>query len=132
VLVVVILGSVGRWLPVEADIPVSVAVSFVVTAHVTGSAAGSMSRLLGAKPLVWLGLVSYSLYLWHLPLVVVAAEVWGLDRLGTAAFAVPTAIVLAELTRRFVELPMARVKERWVRTRPVSRPSSAPATAALE
>ncbi|GAB3886567.1 acyltransferase [Terrabacter terrigena] len=129
---IVITGAVLRWLPGDADIPAAVCVAVLVIAHVTGHGEGALSRLLAFRPLVWLGLVSYSLYLWHLPLVVLAADVWHLGSLGVAAFALPTALALAELTRRLVEEPAARVKERWVRARTAPGMLGDPAPAALE
>lgn len=63
-------------------------------------------RVLAARPLVGCGLISYSLYLWHWPLLALLAE-WPagggrLARLGAVALA----FVLAWLTWRFVEQPL--------------------------
>ncbi|GGM03322.1 acyltransferase [Streptomyces fumigatiscleroticus] len=67
-------------------------------------------RLLGQRPLVWLGGLSYGWYLWHWPLLVVAPAALG-DTDGTAG--VPLALVLcavalgpAWLTLRLVENPV--------------------------
>ncbi|RYF63892.1 MAG: acyltransferase, partial [Comamonadaceae bacterium] len=62
--------------------------------------------LLGARPLVWIGLISYPLYLWHWPLLSFAQIVVG----GTPSDGVRTglmaaAVLLAWLTYRFVERP---------------------------
>ncbi len=65
------------------------------------------SRLLAAKPMVWIGRISYPLYLWHWPILVFAKIVKGkvltpTDRMG----AVAAAFVLAYLTYRFIELKL--------------------------
>jgi len=117
-LAMVMAGVALHWWPMDVDIPAALLASFVVTAHVTSGSDSTMTRLLGGSWLVRLGLMSYSLYLWHLPLLVLARDVGGLGRLVGAAVAVPIALVLAELTRRYVELPMAKLKERWVRVQP--------------
>jgi peptidoglycan/LPS O-acetylase OafA/YrhL len=43
--------------------------SVAVLCAVSGNRDGWASKLLSLKPLVWMGLLSYSLYLWHWPLV---------------------------------------------------------------
>lgn len=64
---------------------------------------GMANRLLAARPLVWIGLISYSLYLWHWPLLVfqrlVSPGPW------QAAAAVALAFLLAALSLRYVERP---------------------------
>ncbi|WP_165190603.1 acyltransferase family protein [Caulobacter soli] len=65
--------------------------------------------LLRAPPVVGLGRISYSLYLWHWPLLVLAADVAQqpltiLQRLGVVAASVSLAVV----TWRFVEQPFRR------------------------
>lgn len=65
------------------------------------------SRLLASRPLVFIGLISYPLYLWHWPLLsfarIIESETPSLGlRLGLVA----ASIVLAWLTYRLAELPV--------------------------
>lgn len=67
------------------------------------------TRVLAISPAQWIGGISYSLYLWHWPLIVIAPWVpfWGLTiyhRVGLLVIC----FVLAWLTRRFVEDPVRR------------------------
>ena len=85
-----------------------------------GPAAGRAGPilLLGTRPMVWIGALSYSLYLWHWPLLVVATARWHeLSTLaGLAVLAVAT--VLAWLAYRLVEDPIRRApamaRTRWL------------------
>jgi peptidoglycan/LPS O-acetylase OafA/YrhL len=63
--------------------------------------------ILSSKPLVWLGLISYPLYLWHWPLLSFGQIINGgpLHR-GVNATLVLIAITLAALTYLFVERPL--------------------------
>jgi peptidoglycan/LPS O-acetylase OafA/YrhL len=68
-----------------------------------------VARLLSIRPLVGIGLVSYSLYLWHWPLLVLWA--YYLDRSLTPveiATAIAVALALSVLSWRFVEQPFRR------------------------
>jgi peptidoglycan/LPS O-acetylase OafA/YrhL len=78
------------------------------------------ARLLGFRPLVALGQISYGLYLWH-PLVLHAlgAPPRGFSLRGVAGVA--GAIAVAAVSRRFVELPFLRRKRREVPARWSSR-----------
>jgi peptidoglycan/LPS O-acetylase OafA/YrhL len=60
--------------------------------------------LLGLAPLVWVGALSYSLYLWHWPFAVFSQEIWDSD--SAKAWAVLASIVPAYLGYRFVERPV--------------------------
>lgn len=66
-------------------------------------------RVLAIRPAQFLGNVSYSLYLWHWPLIVIAPSVpfWGLTIYHRVALLV-ICVVLAWLTKRFVEDPARR------------------------
>ncbi|CAA2142382.1 acyltransferase family protein [Hyphomicrobium sp. ghe19] len=74
-----------------------------------GQGENTSARLLAAGPLVALGLISYSLYLWHWPLIVFAnlLNVEALTELQKLAVA-GTSIALAALTWRFIEQPFRR------------------------
>jgi peptidoglycan/LPS O-acetylase OafA/YrhL/LysM repeat protein len=68
------------------------------------------TRLLGSPPLRWLGERSYSVYLWHWP--VMLALVWEFDftngSLGLILLGTALTLFLAELSFRIVETPMRR------------------------
>lgn len=74
-------------------------------------------RLLAWKPLVWLGLISYSAYLWHQPLLAFA-RITAPDNHPAVSLMISLGIlsfVLAWLTWKFVEQPF-RNKARFDRT----------------
>lgn len=73
--------------------------------YLGGTTPSFVNRLLGLAPLAFCGLISYSLYLWHWPLIVYA-------RYADLAFDVPTIIIgslllvaLSVLSWRYVETP---------------------------
>ena len=69
-----------------------------------------VSFVLSLKPLVWVGLVSYSAYLWHWPLLAAVRYGYGtIDPVQGATIFVLT-LFLAWLTYRFVEQPARQVK----------------------
>ena len=86
------------------------------------SARWSAVRLLSTKPFVWLGDISYGLYLWHWPMLVVFLSITGSGAVGLrGGLAILVgAIILAWLTNRFIEKPFARdvpagSPRRWLR-----------------
>lgn len=62
-----------------------------------------MANLLSTRPLTWLGRISYSLYLWHVPVF----AVFGYRH---ALVALPTAVLVAWLSYRYVEQPFRKRK----------------------
>ena len=64
------------------------------------------ARIMGSAPLAGIGLISYSAYLWHQPILAFARSVTGLE-LGTAAkiLAVLLTLGLSYLSWRFIEVP---------------------------
>jgi len=69
--------------------------------------AARLGRLLGQPPLLWLGLRSYSFYLWHYPILMLTRP--GIDVHLPRGFLIPlqllAVLVLADLSYRYVELP---------------------------
>jgi peptidoglycan/LPS O-acetylase OafA/YrhL len=73
-------------------------------------------RWLAVPPLVWLGLISFGLYLWHQPLLALVQYVhFGPLPAGLALAAIAASVVLAWLSWRFIEQP---VRLRRVLARP--------------
>lgn len=64
-----------------------------------------VGRLLEARPLVWIGLISYSLYLWHWVLLVAARSFTGSNDHVVSSVAVAMSVPIAWLSWRFVEQP---------------------------
>lgn len=78
--------------------------ALVIIAGFTSGPAGP-AGVLSLRPAVWVGGLSYSLYLWHWPLLVAATALWG--GLGTAvgALVALASFIPAWLSYRFVENP---------------------------
>src|SRR5207342_1453468 len=69
---------------------------------------GGVGRLLNTPPMRDIGALSYSLYLWHWPLVVVAEAAWGPLSPARGVIVVGFSVVPAWLTYRIVEAPIRR------------------------
>jgi len=94
--------DVYRWQLTAVVIAGAVLVAAAATCH------GGVTRpLLEAPPLVWLGQVSYSVYLWHVPLIAVVLSRWpAIGLAAKAAIVVPASLVLAWASYTFVERPL--------------------------
>ena len=62
--------------------------------------------MLSVPPLTWLGRLSYSLYLWHMP-VITASHHGGYSNTITAG-AIAASVLIAWLSYRYVEKPFRR------------------------
>lgn len=69
-----------------------------------------LARALSVEPLRWVGVRSYSIYLWHWPVIAVTQPRLDVDLSGWRlhALRIMVTVVLAELSYRFVETPMRR------------------------
>ena len=98
-------------------LPAVLGASMVVWAVHVSNRTGPVGALLGSKPLVAIGLISYPLYLWHWPLLAIDHAMTRdgsplAFRLGLAALAV----VLAWCSHRWVEKPLRFARRLPVRT----------------
>ena len=82
--------------------------------------AARLSKVLGIAPLVWLGVRSYSIYLWHWPIFVFTRPELDVPLTGWPLFFLRVALTLvaAELSFRFIETPIrngsvGHALERW-------------------
>lgn len=102
-----------------------ISVLVVMPAAIGTHGGGRVRRLLTWRPLAWVGLISYGVYLWHLPLTKEFSP-WLDERVPNLGFPVLTLTVLAAsllvaaLSYYLVERPLMR----RFRT-PVSRPAAA-------
>ncbi|WP_186319861.1 acyltransferase family protein [Micrococcus luteus] len=97
-----------------ALLPVSAALCLLVSGRVAPAAENPVAGALSAAPLVAIGAFSFTLYLWHWPVLVFARYLNGGDRLslfaGLAVAAV--SLALAYGTSRLVEQPTLRWAKR--------------------
>lgn len=70
----------------------------------------AVSRVLSLAPMVWIGVISYALYLWHWPALVVARQLFASASIPFTAtvIALLTALMLAWASTRLVEQPLRR------------------------
>jgi len=109
-LVLVVASSL--WLPADNALLsllllIPVVGSFLVI--VFASPNDIVGRFLSLRPIVWVGLISYSLYLWHVPLKVFGRYLWG-DSYLTQILYFVFLFLIAFLAYRFVERPFRNRK----------------------
>jgi peptidoglycan/LPS O-acetylase OafA/YrhL len=118
--------------------PIAWACALVLAPLVLAPHTTRAARVLTLRPIAAIGAASYSLFLWHDPLVRYLRDN-GLTAGGAAGFAANLLVVAAlagiasALTYRFVEQPALRRKRGWQRAgerAPQSPPETAPASAA--
>lgn len=105
----------------------SISSALVLWSVVVG--AGPLRHIFNLSPMRWLGKVSFSLYLWHWPVVVLLSELW--RRFGTGhhpnvvgLIALALSVPLAALSYRYVETPIRRHGYRAVLRTLFTAPSS--------
>ncbi len=90
-------------------VALSVATAMVVAAVATPG--GLVGVALGCRPLRWIGVRSYGIYLWHYPIIVLTAQPGTADNpvsLVRAVAVVAATIVIAAISWKFIEEPIRR------------------------
>jgi peptidoglycan/LPS O-acetylase OafA/YrhL/lysophospholipase L1-like esterase len=120
VVIALMIWRVGQYSPFLYKgglVVLSVATAAVVAAVACpGSLVGVA---LGWRPLRWIGVRSYGIYLWHYPVIVLTTPANATENLARVAAQVAATIALAALSWRYVEEPVRRgaLGRAWQRVR---------------
>jgi peptidoglycan/LPS O-acetylase OafA/YrhL len=113
-LVATALLSRQRMIVYKGGLTVLALCAAAIIASVVLSPGGVLSRALSWRPLEGIGRISYGLYLWHLPIFVVAR--YSLPSVSDVIMIpclVAVSIGVAVLSFRYVEQPFLRLKDRF-------------------
>lgn len=109
----VVLALANHQTGVGAAMMILIVGPVAVLASLGLIAGASRVPWLAARPLVWLGGISYGLYLWHGLINGMLGTAYGLAwDLPARALAIPAAIAIAWLSRRYIEASALRLKSR--------------------
>ncbi|RSL35381.1 acyltransferase [Salibacterium salarium] len=111
-----VIAFTGMVLPVSSLFPGYVAllpttgVIFVILAAENGSRFG-VENLLGSKPFLYFGGISYAFYLWHWPLLIFYYSYWDTDTVSIPGGVgiIATAFVLSVLSSKILESPVRTI-----------------------
>jgi peptidoglycan/LPS O-acetylase OafA/YrhL len=112
---VLVVAGLAAWLVTwQADIMRAAGAALLIVAAISN---GLPRRFLSTTPIQWLGRVSYSLYLIHVPVFLVAEHLIypKLPHVLIIAISIPTALVLAEIFHRTIEQPAHELGRSMVR-----------------
>ncbi|QDQ72815.1 acyltransferase [Pseudoluteimonas lycopersici] len=87
----------------------------VIAALLAAPAGNAAIRLLASRPMRYIGLLSYSLYLWHWPVIVLMRWTTGIDAPWQKLAALAVAFAMAAFSYRWIETPLRR--GRWIASR---------------
>lgn len=134
ILIVVCCLTYGPTTPfpaANAIIPTAGAALVIIAGR---SHSGRLAMILSALPLRYIGLISYSLYLWHWPIIAFCRYVNREISTQAALAILPATLLLAALSHRFIEVPFRKMHPTAGLARTVRRiavPSAAIAIAAI-
>ncbi|WP_159085781.1 acyltransferase family protein [Aeromicrobium chenweiae] len=101
---VFVFDDATTWPGVNALVP-TVGAALMIASGLSPTP-GSPQRLLSIKPMVWIGGLSYSIYLWHWPILVAAQAERPDMRLRYVVLLMILSIIPAYLSSRFIENPI--------------------------
>jgi peptidoglycan/LPS O-acetylase OafA/YrhL len=100
----VLITEGTRWPGYAAALP-TLGSAAIIAAGLSAGPAGPVA-LLGTRPFRWVGDLSYSLYLWHWPMLVLATAHWGGLSLARGLAVAAASAIPAWITYRLVENPL--------------------------
>ena len=115
-LIAVFVPATMQWMHVIGFTLVAMSAGWLILS-MTGDETNVLRRMLSTRPVVLIGLISYSLYLWHDPIIQVF-QANGFGPATTLVLVPPISVGAAFLSYRLVELPFLRMKNRLVHSRP--------------
>ncbi len=120
-------GQAAWWLPTHELKPIGAAL--LLAPLVLGEPRrGVIRRVMSWQPLVWLGGVSYAIYLWHKPLLAkLDPHLHSHGELVTTLVLIAVTVAIAAVSWYLIELPAQRMARRWLRGR--RAPAGVPAVA---
>ena len=118
--IALMIGLVGQFSPFlyrGGIVLLSLATAAVVAA--AACPASVVGAELGWRPLRWIGVRSYGIYLWHYPVIVLTSPANATENLPRAAGQIAASIVLAALSWKFIEEPVRHgaIARAWRRIR---------------
>lgn len=88
------------WLALFPSIGAALIIAAGKTVSITG-----LPAILASRPFVWVGDRSYSIYLWHWPILILGSSLGISGSVGGSVLLIATTIVIASLCYRHIELP---------------------------
>ncbi|MGX7111862.1 acyltransferase family protein [Gemella cuniculi] len=109
VLIMIFTSEYNTWLYRGGFLLVAVLALIIIIS--SGHQNTMFSRILSFKPLVFIGKISYSLYLWHFPIVVLTTPVSeiGSPKLIYVFLRIILIVLVASISYIFVEMPIRRL-----------------------
>lgn len=112
VCVLLIAASVLRWKSPEAHhwaaVLVDVAAAMLILSVASGRSA--LARILSWRPVVYVGLLSYSIYIWHYPIARLVRDQFGPS--ATFLIVAGASFLIAALSYEFIEKPAKTFRKR--------------------
>lgn len=109
------------------EAPAVALLTVLLIGHLSQASGGGLRTALGWKPMAALGRRSYGFYLFHVPVLDLAAR-YASSRTVALAVALPVTLAAAVVSYRLVELPFLRLKRRFA---PVTSQTSSLAVPAV-
>ena len=120
------------WLYQGGFLVMAVLAGLAILGASAGAGASPYVRVLSLKPLLWIGTISYGLYLWHWPVfVVLDTATTGLDGVALLALRIAVSLGLAVASYHLVEAPIRFGALQRRRPRTLALAGGALATAVL-